>query len=352
MQTLLGNRGVRRLLAPKSLTVSRSPAFHIQRAPDGTGLEQAELADTFVAKGYKYWNKHGNRKKSITEYVNYLMEMVNRLLESIGVTACKHNFEGSSGTHLFHRSEWTIEIDLEYISSGLVSPTVGALSQDRAGEIAGSIYHEARHAEQAFRVARMMAGDGKTAEAIVSELHMPTEVVEAVMENPLVKSPETIREFEEAKKWSSMIGGSLMEYRGYVSVYQRGAFEAYETIRELSEQNFIDVQTKVKQFMDEKVAFYALYFAAEYERLNSGRDKREDDDKIAADIFKIHSATVLLQDAWQDGKAAQDLAGLQELTEPLSTLWLKLYDAYKRFPDEKDAEKVGQAIEEKFKQAD
>lgn len=351
MQRIVGNQGVQRLLARQSATVSRSPAFHIQREPNGTGLEQAELSDTFVSKGYKYWTKYSNRKTSITKYVDYLMRQVNRLLTSIGVTACEHNFEGSGGTHYFHRSEWTIEVDLDYISKGLESPTVGALSQDQAGDIAGSIYHEARHAEQAFRVARMLAGEGNIAETIVSELQMPAEVVAAAMENPLVKNQETIREFEEAKKWSSMIGGNLMEYRGKVSVYSDAADEVYQSMLELSEANFITVQAKVKQFMDETVAYYAPYFAAEYERLQMGRDRRKNDDKIANDINYIHSATTLLQTAWQAGDAAQDLAGLQSLKDPLTTLWLKLYDAYKRFPDEKDADEAGRAVEDKFKQA-
>ena len=351
MQRIVGNRGVQRLLARRSVTVSRSPAFHIQREPDGTGLEQAELSDTFVATGYEYWKKHRNRKNSITQYVDYLMGQVNRLLTSIGVTACKHNFKGSGGTHYFHRAEWTIEVDLEYLSKGLEPPTVGALSQDQAGDIAGTIYHEARHAEQAFRVARMLAGEGNIAETIVSELDMPAEVVAAAMENPLVKGQETIREFEEAKKWSSMIGGNLMEYRGTVFTYRHAAFEVYESMLELSEANFTTVQAKVKQFMDEKVAYYAPYFAAEYERLQMGQDRRKNDDKIANDINYIHSETTLLQTAWQAGNAAEDLAGLQSLKDPLTTLWLTLYDAYKRFPDEKDADKAGRAVEDKFKQA-
>jgi hypothetical protein len=52
---------------------------------------------------------------------------------------------------------------------------------------AGTVYHETRHAEQWYLMARKRAGEGKTANEITTELGIPKSVAESAVKAPLKK---------------------------------------------------------------------------------------------------------------------------------------------------------------------
>lgn len=54
-----------------------------------------------------------------------------------------------------------------------------------AKEFAGTVYHETRHAEQWYLMARKRAGEGKTADEITTELGIPKSVAENAVKAPL-----------------------------------------------------------------------------------------------------------------------------------------------------------------------
>jgi hypothetical protein len=66
--------------------------------------------------------------------------------------------------------------------------TAEALTEDERGRIAGTIYHEARHAEQWFEIARLLAGlHGFDAARVAEEMTIPEHVAEAAAANPTTR---------------------------------------------------------------------------------------------------------------------------------------------------------------------
>jgi hypothetical protein len=74
-----------------------------------------------------------------------------------------------------------------------------ARTDDGYARLAGTIYHEARHAEQTFRVARMLAGAGKTENEIVGELGISNGIAAKARANPL--RPKDAAEWAQAQAW-------------------------------------------------------------------------------------------------------------------------------------------------------
>ena len=64
------------------------------------------------------------------------------------------------------------------------------LDDDAARSIAGTVYHEARHAEQNHKMARMLAAKGNSAEQIHAKMGIPVEVAQNAFANPLPKGVE------------------------------------------------------------------------------------------------------------------------------------------------------------------
>lgn len=61
------------------------------------------------------------------------------------------------------------------------------LSDKEAKELADTVYHETRHAEQWYLMAQKRAAEGKTADEIKDELDIPKSVAEAAVKDPLKK---------------------------------------------------------------------------------------------------------------------------------------------------------------------
>jgi len=64
------------------------------------------------------------------------------------------------------------------------------LDDDAARSIAGTVYHEARHAEQNHKMARMLAAKGNGADQIHAKMGIPLAVAQNAFDNPLPKGVE------------------------------------------------------------------------------------------------------------------------------------------------------------------
>jgi hypothetical protein len=128
--------------------------------------------------------------------------------------------EGAVGE--FDRTRWFMRLDPATLESDSLDVYGGA-------DLADTVYHEARHAEQFFSIARMLAGQGKTASQIVAELTIPADVADEAVAAKLEKgSTEAIM----AEGWyESMLGGENQAYREKLEEADalRTGFEVRET---------------------------------------------------------------------------------------------------------------------------
>ena len=117
-----------------------------------------------------------------------LVRLVNVHLEAVGVPAVTPN-PIDTGTNLgtFDFTTWQMEIGLEALS--IVQP-----DRAQAADVVDTIYHEARHAEQWFRIAQLRAlqrrrgqgaaEDERLGRAIATELTIPRRIADLAVTRP------------------------------------------------------------------------------------------------------------------------------------------------------------------------
>jgi hypothetical protein len=209
MQRTSGNRAVQRLLARRSGPVTPPSsglrgAVSIQR--NGTGLASAGAVGQFatnIKAPLATWDSYGD---DLEKRQRALFEPATKQLEALGApritSLLKDDRLGDESTYAaFMPATWMVLIK----PSGLRANA----SDDAKARLAGTIYHEIRHAEQYYRIARMLAGKG--AEQELSTLGLRADVIAHARKNPL--SPpqqskqskngptEQQREYQEAEAW-------------------------------------------------------------------------------------------------------------------------------------------------------
>jgi hypothetical protein len=129
--------------------------------------------------------------------MNALAGIVNPLLEEAGVPSSLwqslQKMEGAAFS-----SRWGFTFD-----KGLLGKSV--LTEEEFKRVVEYAYHEARHTEQFWMMARRQAGDLKTAKEIAEQLKIPFEVADLAASQPLRKGMPGA---EAAEKWLESIYGA------------------------------------------------------------------------------------------------------------------------------------------------
>ncbi|MBT3224227.1 MAG: hypothetical protein HN348_34600 [Proteobacteria bacterium] len=90
-------------------------------------------------------------------------------------------------------------------------PGIEEAARAEAAEAADTVYHEARHAEQFFRVARLLAGRGQSARQIHGETEIRRDVCDEALEQAIDEGEDL-----EAEEWHQSIYGEHGDYRAQV----------------------------------------------------------------------------------------------------------------------------------------
>jgi len=141
------------------------------------------------------------------ERAKALAKAVNERLAAAGVPACKDVVKDLGvAAGQFDFTTWSLLLD-----QGPFSKTT--ITDEEAAVIADTVYHEARHCEQWFMMARMLAGKGLKANVIATTMGIPASIASAATAAPLKKGTT---EAIEAEGWYESVYGSRAEYREHV----------------------------------------------------------------------------------------------------------------------------------------
>ncbi len=158
-------------------------------APDGarpetSGLNSKMSVDAFgnaVTALQAQWNDMNPTSRGAN-----LVGLANEQLVNAGVfpvdgfldSSVKGKVAGS-----FHNATWKIRLNKELFSRT-------KFRAEDAPHMAATVYHEARHAEQYFRMAQMLAGRNEkaTAEEVAAQIEIPPEVAAAAMQSKILPS--------------------------------------------------------------------------------------------------------------------------------------------------------------------
>ena len=221
----------RDLLALQRSAGNRAVLARLGSAPAGfkyvinTGLRRKSRTDAYAKRARDYWADPANKDKPLKAYADVLIDDANAELKKMGSFEVKRAFNttgSASGT--FSRVTWTITINTTKFSNRAGITKVGQLTLDEAAEIADTIYHEVRHSEQYFRIARIRAAESKKTKADIAkdlekDMSIPTDVAQAAAAVPMKKGLDVAYQIAEAKDWESITIGLHAEYKGIINTW-------------------------------------------------------------------------------------------------------------------------------------
>jgi hypothetical protein len=166
---------------------------------------------------------------AVSQRTQHLTDVINGSLRRVGVhEVTVQSAALSEGTHgKFIFQEWQVQIN----ETVLHSPT---LTAKQFQDLANTLYHEARHAEQWFHIAGYLALQGLDATGIEQLTYMKPNPVLAAMRNARKMSKQQIA---DAKAYTENIYGEKSGYRN-------ATLEASENEQQTQKQLEIDIQTK------------------------------------------------------------------------------------------------------------
>lgn len=191
-----------------------------------TGLAAEKLVQDYVkalGKAKAAW-----ATSSPQERLRALLDPANTLLGPIGVPRVVGvidplgNMAGSANHANFGRGTWTMWFNPDILDANITDPEFWRR--------AGIVYHEARHAEQTYRVARKLARDGNPADKIATMIGIPASVASKVSGSPL--APAT-QEWKEAEGWqlNMQAGDDGLSRADLVNTQKDAAIAKYEEAR-------------------------------------------------------------------------------------------------------------------------
>ena len=141
---------------------------------------------------------------SADDRANQYMQQANARLADEGVPHVPWQWDTSGDASLegaFDHSQWLMLLGPAAFDPAQYEGGDGAAHAD----VLNTIYHESRHAEQTFRVARTHAGLGQTAAQIAAALQIPEPIAQAAVANP-INQCDTAE--GEAESWDDQVYGS------------------------------------------------------------------------------------------------------------------------------------------------
>jgi hypothetical protein len=150
--------------------------------PDVSGLA-SEVSIGHFAEAAKALEKEQNwRPFSPHERAHKLVQAANTQLKAAGALEIEFKFDSalsSANPGQFFHEEWAMHLfRAPFVAKKLDGKT--------AASLVDTVYHEARHAEQNFRIARLLAGQqGMTIEKIQKQTSIARRAIEVASKNPL-----------------------------------------------------------------------------------------------------------------------------------------------------------------------
>lgn len=350
LQRSAGNQAVVQRLGHGQAVLQRKPA----------GLREPTPISGYAKEALDFWKEPGNAKKSLQAFADHLFAKANDALKALNVWPMQKKFDSKLGTPgQFDGTTWTMSLnDALFVQDRVVSE-VGQLTADEAAKIAGAIYHESRHAEQHFQMARVVAGASTaTGNTLVQEImkstQIPVDPATAAAAQPLAKTANKDR-LAEAAAWESVTAGMHGRFRNIVVPWElevRSAKSiAYDPLR----------GTNARASMDQFLAFWGgatrkTIVTNHIKTVKTLKSKSGVDKLVLKHLQAIETQLAKVDKAWSafqlqvpklDPKGV--LKGFKKFQDKsLQSLIDVLHNAYVAFPTEDDAFAAEKAVIKEF----
>jgi hypothetical protein len=219
LQRTIGNQATRRLI---NLENNTRQATVIQRRE--TGMRGGAVLKRYSKDALKVMTDHPTMAPNA--FVTEIHKLATAELKATGAPATILAF-GGSGAGSFSEGTWTLQVNSASVFE--TNLTVGTADQVKVDDLVNTMYHETRHAEQAWRILRMRAGKiipkgssspdyPGTATQLVTATGVPANVALAAAKKPLYASWGSVnlgqqdKMMEEAEAWDKNFFGVDKDY--------------------------------------------------------------------------------------------------------------------------------------------
>jgi hypothetical protein len=328
LQRTAGNRAVGRILARQPVAKTAPKARQI-------GLRNEAVLQRFTNKAAAFIAR--NRDGRLIEFAIYLGAAINVELDELGipdvrVVTSKVDIPASGQ---FFADSWTMVINSKHFSYH-GAKTMGELTPGEAAIIAGTILHEARHAEQHFRIARLEAAEGKDPGA----RWLDEDAAKAAAASPLDLSARNAAEVKEAKAWRTNVYGADAVYRQVVTLWQEDLRDWAHRLADATNENAEDLRQRLGGLLSGWAKpDHAIDVIRKH--LPSARARRAN--QVIADVTRITTEYARVEAAFARVPAGADAAALKPLAEATKELFRAVIAAYMNQPVEADAHAAGNA---------
>ena len=329
LQRKVGNQAVGQVVAPKRAT---------RPTERKTGLRRRESIERVARKAVIFLRNNPDAK--LHHFAIFLGAAINTELDLLGIPNVKvqvSSVGAGTAAAIFDAENWGMVINPDSFTHRGVE-TLGELTEDEAAIIAMTVYHEARHAEQRFRVARLQAAEGKEGPGFTT-----TEEVEAAAADWPLEGASAL-ELREAKDWRTNTVGEDNTYREAVTSWQGDIRGAARVARDV-EADHADVHERLGRLLK---GWSKYGGAEEYIASHMESARKRGASVVMGDIKKITSAYGRVEAAYKKLDADSPPADFKPLAEALADLYRAVNGAYRNQPVEADAWDAGYAMFDAF----
>jgi hypothetical protein len=386
LQRTIGNNATAQLIQAKSAEQSKT----IQRAE--TGMRSSSAITRYSQAAFKIMEDNPNMAPNT--FVREIHKLAGGEFSGLGAPLPNLVFVGGGGG-AFDSTAWTIEVDVASVFGAATS--VSTADQAKVDDLINTMYHESRHAEQNFRVARMRAGKilggsteqtniNQAVQQIMTATNMPENVVRAAANRPLYESwtskfmGESDKMMDEAEAWDKTLFGvdanySWMMQSGFDDVTKplmdsaaamigmRNAVTTRKTLpkaqRKQVWQDYRAAITEFRSNMTDLDDFMTSEAQPELDRLNAidVGDRTATDNTMIRHLEAIAAHYVNIQNYYADFQSAKSNSDIDDRLDhavdvhtETDSLDDEVRAAYKDLPEESDAFATGDAAEAKVGQ--
>lgn len=361
LQRMVGNQAVQRMIAGQPAQVQQRIAMPVIHRKQEFGLATSGLTQSFVNKAHTWINDEANKDKSFDNLRAKLGDLVNAELNSVGVPSAPAVMDpgGTMGTFSF--STWTLKVNPNDFSQDTSKTKISELTKAEAAEIVDTFYHEARHAEQWFRMAQAKAGEGWDADKINSKIGIPKTIAEEAVKAKLPPLTPELRAaiaglFGEgiAKVIEDVYGqitgfyesvyGANSKYRGLIlnSTFRTQINTVRDQSRAVTSANHATTKSTLAPIMtDWETNTLPNKIDTEITRIEAISSKSDNDNKMLTHLKAMKTGMESVIALW---KADDSVDGIKKLAAEAGKVASARYAGYRDLPEEADAWAVGGAV--------
>ncbi len=344
LQRTAGNRATARLVDHAVPRLARPPV--VQRAPKGEyGLDTPVSEDKYAAEAVKLWQ--GQKAMSLTTFADTLLTHVVAELATYKVPAFTWKFDAIGVAGIFDSEKWVVTVDVSKFSHDGAATTVGDLSPAEVTDVVGTLYHEARHADQDVLIIRRLLDARQKVPDIITSTKIKADIVRAVA-GTTYADPLDAEEIAHAERMFDVMYGAHKQLLQFL-IGNTTAFDGLGTLK-LAGSDLAAADPHVTVFFNWQSAILAPKVDA---MTKAAKSLTPTEKGLLADLRKVNTAIVALAAGWAavPDKTKPRAKAASVVRRQAGAVEGAVATAYKHLEGEKDAFRVEGEVKAAFAKA-